>query len=203
MGLFSLDGPIYRLCQLIYETVILNLLWIIGSIPVVTIGVSTSALYYVYGKKERGIKYEVFKDFWKGYRENFKQSLIVGSGIIIILAINIFNILNLSRFGRQHLLMLSFQLFITIQILLVSLIVFPLIARFRMGIKDIIKNSLLLAYKHILTSLSFLLILAFFIAFTIFIPSFIFAIFGFYGLISAHIIERIFKKYMENTEEET
>ena len=40
-----------------------------------TVGVSTSALYYVYGKKVRENSYNIYSDFIKGYKENFKQAL--------------------------------------------------------------------------------------------------------------------------------
>ncbi|MEH7356528.1 YesL family protein, partial [Neobacillus drentensis] len=114
-GLFNLDGPLYKFCVLVYETFMLNLLWFIGSLPIVTIGVSTSALYYVYGKKVRDNGYYIYSDFIKGYKENFKQALPIGAVITIILSFSIYNIFKLNKMGSTYLWLQGFQLFIIFQ----------------------------------------------------------------------------------------
>lgn len=44
-GLFNYDNPIWRFIGKLADLMILNLLWIICSLPVFTIGASTTALY--------------------------------------------------------------------------------------------------------------------------------------------------------------
>ena len=43
---FNYDNPIWRFMGRLGDMIVLNLLWLVCSIPVVTIGASTTALYY-------------------------------------------------------------------------------------------------------------------------------------------------------------
>ncbi|PGY09666.1 YesL family protein [Bacillus sp. AFS031507] len=196
-GLFSFEGPLYKFCVLVYETFMLNLLWFIGSLPIVTIGVSTSALYYVYGKKVRENSYNIYSDFIKGYKENFKQALPIGAVITIILSFSIYNIFKLNKMGSAYLWLQGFQLFIIFQILLISVFIFPLIARVNMKLIDILKNSLILTYKHIVISTTSVALLIALILFTIYKLSFGLFFVSFYALVSTYFIEKVLKRYIK------
>ena len=52
-GLFSADSGIGKALTKIGELVILSILWFVTSLPVITIGVSTTALYYAMVKSVR------------------------------------------------------------------------------------------------------------------------------------------------------
>ena len=64
-GFFDLDGPFYKWGTEVADIIILSLLWLICALPIVTIGASTTALFYVYGKKIRGEDPYIFKSFFK------------------------------------------------------------------------------------------------------------------------------------------
>ena len=51
--LFSTDGIVYRFMTTTGNIILATILWIIGCIPVVTIGTSTAALYYTVVKSVR------------------------------------------------------------------------------------------------------------------------------------------------------
>lgn len=57
----------------------LNILWFVCSLPIITIGPSTNALFTVTLKLTEGQPVSVLKTFFKAFKENFKQSLIVGA----------------------------------------------------------------------------------------------------------------------------
>lgn len=196
-GLFSFDGPLYKSCVLIYETFMLNLLWFIGSIPIVTIGISTSALYYVYGKKVTGKSYKIYSDFFKGYKDNFKQALCIGTVITVILLLSFYNLIELSSFGQKYIWLLGLQVFIIFQILLISVFIFPLISRLDMKIIDIVHNSVVLAYKHLGMSILCVLILMALISLVYFMRSYILFFASSYVLITSYIVERILKKHIK------
>ncbi len=192
-GFFSFDGPLYNFCVLVYETFMLNLLWFIGSLPIVTIGVSTSALYYVYGKKIKGNSYNIYSDFIKGYKEVFKQALTVGAVIEVILLLSIYNIFKLNRMGSEYLWLEGLQCFIVFQILLIMAFMFSLVARFNMTLSDLIKTSVILAYKHLFISIAVVAILLALILITSFKPGFILFLVSAHTLISTYLIEKPIK----------
>lgn len=89
MHLFSIDGPIWRFFNLVYNLVILHLLWVIYSLPIFTIGASTTALYYSCMKMIRTNEGYVHKNFHHSFKQNFKQSTIIWLGMVIILSLYI------------------------------------------------------------------------------------------------------------------
>lgn len=56
----------------------LNILWIICSIPLITIGPATVSLFTVTLKLVSGEPVPVLRTFFKAFKDNFKQSLVVG-----------------------------------------------------------------------------------------------------------------------------
>ena len=54
-GLFNYDNPVWRFIGKLGDLILLNILWIICSIPVFTIGASTTAVYYVTLKLARDV----------------------------------------------------------------------------------------------------------------------------------------------------
>lgn len=65
------------------DCILLSLLWIVASLPLVTIGASTTALYYSVIKVLREESGGVWKSFWHSFRVNFKQSTLIGVPILL------------------------------------------------------------------------------------------------------------------------
>ena len=72
-----MDNVVMRALSKICDMVFLNVLWVICSIPIVTIGPSTTALYTVMLKIVRNEEGYIFRGFFKAFKENFKQSTVI------------------------------------------------------------------------------------------------------------------------------
>ena len=70
-----------------YESCYLNLLWFVCSIPIVTIGASTTALYYAALKVVRDEDSHVGAAFFRSFRQNFKQATVLW---LILLGVGLF-----------------------------------------------------------------------------------------------------------------
>ena len=55
----------FKVMNYLTDTAILSILWLIGSLPILTIGASTTALFYVSGKKVGGKDYRIVADFFR------------------------------------------------------------------------------------------------------------------------------------------
>ena len=75
--IFSTDSKLFRGLEKAVNVVYLNVLWLIFSIPLITIGASTTAMFSVMMKMGRDREGYIFKDFWKSFKENFKQATII------------------------------------------------------------------------------------------------------------------------------
>ena len=73
----SLDSPVVRAVTRFGDLVLLSILWFVGSIPMVTLGVSCSAVYAAihrtFGRDGDGI---AALEYLRAYRSNFRQSTL-------------------------------------------------------------------------------------------------------------------------------
>ena len=71
-------GSLYdRIFGFLGQLIALNLLWIVCSLPVITAGASTTALYYCTLKLHKDGDIRVFHDFFKRFQQNFNQSTLI------------------------------------------------------------------------------------------------------------------------------
>ncbi len=77
MNLFNEDNFLHQFFLFLGKLIALNLLWMISSIPVITIGASTTALYYCTLKLHKEKDISAWKFFWKSFRSNFIQSTLI------------------------------------------------------------------------------------------------------------------------------
>ena len=78
------DNIIVRALSKICDMVCLNILWLICSIPIITIGASTAALYTVMLKMVKNEEGYIFRGFFKAFKSNFKQSTIMWIVILLL-----------------------------------------------------------------------------------------------------------------------
>ena len=77
MNIFNSDGWFARIFGTIGDIIVVNILFIICSIPIFTMGASMSAMYYTLLKKQRtGETGGIIKLFFRGFKDNFKKSTI-------------------------------------------------------------------------------------------------------------------------------
>lgn len=206
-SLFDTDGFLMRVLSKIADTVWLNILFLICSIPIFTIGASTTALYYVTFKTIKDEEGYITKDFFRSFKENFKQSTIVWIVLLILYMILGAELLTLLRMNTD---MANVGIVIAmipgLLILFIGLYVFPLLSRFENTTKVTVKNALLLSIANIPKTLLALII-------TITIPVVCFSdmklfplipicVFSVVAQLNSSLFYGIFEKLMpKNTEE--
>lgn len=77
MKLFSYDSKFIEFMNTLVDIVVINFLWIIGCIPIITIGTSTIAAYTLLLKIVDNAEGKIFREFWKAYKDNFKHGTIL------------------------------------------------------------------------------------------------------------------------------
>ena len=81
------DGRIMSFLAKLGDMFILNIMYLVCCIPVVTIGAATTALYYNTLKMAENREAYVWKDFLKSFRQNFRQATIIWMIILVIGAV--------------------------------------------------------------------------------------------------------------------
>lgn len=124
---------------------VLNLLWIGTSIPVFTVGASSSALYYTVVKTVRNDTGKLAKEFFCSFRENFKQGTALWGILLLIFAVLAFDItvvyLLMQDGGAVKGLMIALIVLLAVAVIWGQYCI-SYLARFRDSVKTIMKNSI-------------------------------------------------------------
>lgn len=87
MKFFSYESKFSQLLLKLCYACYLNLLWFVCSLPIITIGASTTALYYSCLKIVRDEESRVGATFFRAFRENFRQATVLW---LILLGVGLF-----------------------------------------------------------------------------------------------------------------
>lgn len=143
----SNDSPFGRLMTKVGIIICANLMFILFSLPVVTIGASFTALYRVMFKTLRsGGVTNPFKQFWIGFKTNFLQSTIVWVVFVVLMVLLYFDVRICANAGPP----ISFFQYgayaVALVLALVLIYTFPSIAAFEGKIKDHIRNAIYFSF---------------------------------------------------------
>ncbi|WEG11100.1 DUF624 domain-containing protein [Pullulanibacillus sp. KACC 23026] len=82
--MFKVDGKLYRIGTWIYHFALLNLLFLLSCIPIITIFPAMAAAFGVSRQWIKKKEPQIITTYIQLLKENFKQSMIVGIFIVII-----------------------------------------------------------------------------------------------------------------------
>ncbi|MCI9074910.1 MAG: YesL family protein [Dorea sp.] len=140
-----MDNIIVRALSRVSDLILLNILWIICSLPVVTIGASTTALYSVMLKMAANEEGYILRGFLGGFRKNWKQSTMVWMVLLLTGAVIGADFMIVRRMPGG---LGSAGMVLTGAAALIYLIeivfVFPLIAKFENTTLHMMKNAILI-----------------------------------------------------------
>lgn len=161
MNIFAPDSKLLQFLSRVADLLILNLLFILTSLPVVTVGASVTALYCVcfrLGTREEG---RLVADYFRSFRTNFKQATVIWLIVLLLLVISAVDLYAASAMGGV---IRCFSPLFWILLIITGFLhsfAFPTLSQFDNTVGMTIKNALLMCIAHIptaavLTALNFL-----------------------------------------------
>ena len=142
MKFFSVDSPLYRFLSRVLDILKLNFLWILGSLPVFTIGASTTAAM---SDDEEGY---ITKSYFEAYKANFKQGVPMG---LIFLVAWYAVYLDFQLFGavkNNPVILLIIGMVSVFLVIIAMIYSFPLLARYENTVVRTIQNSMDISRKY-------------------------------------------------------
>ncbi len=155
--LLNIDNPVMRYIVKIFDCMCLSLLWLLFSLPVITAGASTTALYatvYRYIRKEEG---HLWSTFWETFRENLKRSTLAW---LVVLAVTVLLTVDVLVFRTMaingELIGKLYWLILVLCCVAVTwaAFLFAYAARFQGSVKDVLRVSFLLMAVHPIKALT-------------------------------------------------
>ena len=188
----------------ISDCIFLSLFWLVGCIPVVTVGASTAALYdSVYRAFRKGDKQS-----WFRFVGAFRRNLVPGIGpTVVFLALFVglgwllIQVWNAAVAGTVSWTLFSAAAFLGITVFGILSVIFPMLSRFENSFAALLKNTVFLSMANLPRTLALgllnaaaTLLCAVYVIPVFFLPSLT-------ALIGSVLIEPMFKPYMPKCEE--
>lgn len=147
---FNIDNPFFRFLSRMADLMILNLLFILCSLPLFTAGASLCALFYVLFKMRENEEGYIARSFFKAFKENFKK------GTVIWLIMLLLGLIFRQDLGvlRQKTGILAGVLRVMVYLLVILwwstlVYVFPLQGRFENTVQNTMRNAFFMAASHL------------------------------------------------------
>lgn len=162
MGFLRYDSPLMRLLSKAADLIWLNILCLLCSLPVFTIGASFTAMQTIFYRLLHNEDVYVTREYFASFARNFKQATLVWLIFLFIYAFLGFDYLFLiddsDAFGFF---LKTVAAILLVIVFLISLYVFPILSRYENTTKETLKNACIIAISHPFRSIIMLLVFAF------------------------------------------
>ena len=196
MGIY--DSKLYRAMDFIMNTFLLNLIWILMCIPIITIFPATAAMFGVIRKWKREGEIKIFASFFRFFKENVKQGIVlelIWLFIAFLFIVN-FNFTNQIPSNVKYVLFAVYFL-VLIQFIFITLYIFPVMVQYKVTWIQTIKNSLILSIRNLPNTILLLLILSAGIAIIYFFAGATMIIFSLIAYFIYSVVDCTFHKMTE------
>lgn len=204
------DSTFGKICTLIGTIILVNLMFVLTLIPLITAGAGFCAMYYSMLKLVRYKEINPFEEFYHGFKDNFKKATLSWIGILALAAF-FFVDLRICSYMEGMLKNCVFVVWVgIIALLVISMYLFPVMASFEGKIRTCIKNSVFFIGSNLL----YMIVIAFLnvapMALTYLnlgilpLSAFIWCVCGFalIAFVNSMFLMRLFGKYLDPLDEE-
>lgn len=209
--LFSYNSPVIKWINRMGKIAILNMLWLLCCIPIVTIGASTAAMYRIaMDLAQKRDDVSVFGDFFRAFRSNFKHGTLVWLILLLPTALVMLNLLMLITGGLGYTMSTYIVCLIPVPpLLFIYAYVFAYVATFEDKPMRTIINSAILSIANFLKTLLMVVLnllpfIVYVFATEIFVRFlFVWLLFAFalIAYLNSKLILKVFAPYMKKDEE--
>lgn len=209
---FSMDSKFFVFMGKIADLMILNFLCILCCIPIVTIGPSVTAMFYVTMKMVKNEESYIIKGFFKSFKENLKQGILINLIMLLVAAVLMVDLkIMAAQEGTFFKVLYTIFLAFGVIYIMIYMYIYPVLAKFYNTIKRTFLNAMLMSVRHLPYTFLMVLVTAAPFAIILFVPidgvqSFMMLggiMFGFslVAYINSKFFVKIFDNYVPKEEE--
>lgn len=141
------ENPFIQMLSRIGELMIVNFLFVVCCLPIFTIGAAAAGLNKVTQNIVLDAEGGVFKTFFRGFRENFKQATVLWlcEAVVIIALVCYWLIICTFCTGTLRTVLNALLFVVALLLLCVAVYLIPLMVRYENGMRQHLKNAALLS----------------------------------------------------------
>lgn len=144
-SIFDLNNPFMQFLTRVGDMILLNFLFLICCIPLVTVGAARAALYKVTIDAMYDMEGGIFKSFFAAFRANFKQATVVWLIQLVIFASLVCDVLLILTFMPTSKVMYILVAVLGFLVLCVIAYMTPLLVRYDNSLREHLSNAIVLA----------------------------------------------------------
>lgn len=142
----DVESPLMGFLNKAGQLITLSCLWFLGCVPLVTIGTSTTALYYAVIKSVRREQGSAVKEFWRSYKANLPRGIAATVAAALLAAVLLLNLRILINSGGSVVLRWAAALGLALTAC-VSIYICPVLSRFTMKTSSAWKLSFVMSLR--------------------------------------------------------
>ncbi len=159
MRLFDHDSGVMRFLGRATDLALLGVVTLVFCLPIFTIGASITATHYVCLRMKRGTEGYVIPNFWKSFKENFKQSTGIWLIMSLITGMSAFGIFVMIQTGGTFNSIVAGVLIVgCLSCIFTTLWVYPMQAKFVNPVKVTIRNAFFFSIRYFLRTLYMIMV---------------------------------------------
>jgi len=181
-----------RICDMVY----LSLLWVVCSIPLVTIGLSTAALYHTHVNVFEEGEGNITKTFFRSFKQSWKQALPLGAIFVLLSAFCLFVMLGTSIGEEVYLTGFVVSFVLLLQLVLFQIYLYPLIGHFYLTVPQLLRMAFQIICMHPIKSLLLVIFYIIVVTAVIFYPPLAMIVPAGYVWIASSVYTPLFFRYI-------
>lgn len=160
MALFNMNSGFFKFVNRLLDVFFINLLWILCSLPVVTMGTATCAAFSVTLKMVDDEEGYIGKAFFKAFRQNLKQGTLMW--FITVPCVYVLYLLWQIVIKSEDISAIAIigVILLTAIAISINLYSYPLIARYENSLRNIIKNSFGICLQYFVKTIILIVVVA-------------------------------------------
>lgn len=197
-AVFNPENRFWMFMDKVTDAVLISLLWLVCSLPVVTMGAATAAVFQFTLHQVRDEEGYVWKSFFKAFRQNFRQATALWLGGLAagaFLAADLYVCMRIPVPGAVRVGLTAVLGCLGLIYLLTMIYVLPLTACFRVTARAAIRDSFVMAVGNLPVSLLILVVYGIFFVIACYRPGAAVFCVGLAIFVSSYLFHFVFRRY--------
>lgn len=155
-SVFAYGGPVFTWGSKAFDLMLVSIWWILGSLPIVTIGASAAAIYDAVSRSVVEDRESVTERFWATWKNSLKIGSLHGLSSFLLSALFLLNFGISSKLFHGHVqwLLCALYLVLFLAVMAVCCYLFPLISRYRMPFGWYLEPAVFCTYHYPLQTIA-------------------------------------------------
>lgn len=199
-ALFNPENRFWIFMDKVADAMIISLLWLVCSLPVVTMGAATVAAFQFSFYQVRDEEGYVWKSFFRAFRQNLRQATVLwmgGLAVGIFLAADLYFCMRIPISEPMRMVLEAGLGCLGLVYLLTMMYVFPLMACFQVTTKALVRDAFVMAVGNLHVSLLIFAVYGGFAVLACYRPGAAVFCVGLAIFVSAYLFHFVFRRYQE------